>query len=196
MGLVGANSPLGAVAAGPSGSSLGSGRTGSGRLRAPIYTPAVDQSDPDGPEQPAVGDGVGPPPEFLNPESPRYQPWAEKQITNAVKEKRPLEEFLAEFDARVATYGLVESGSWDPQHNERLLARFSSAVVPGRKRRRRRPAGPGAGSPRAVPGQIPPPVPGPPAAANSEAGVRSERRRRRRRRPRGGRRPPEAGAGG
>lgn len=140
----------------------------------------------------------GPPPEFLNPESPRYQPWAEKQITNAVKEKRPLQEFMAEFDARVATYGDIGSGTWDPSHQERLLAKFSNAQRSGsapRRRRRRRPGGSPAGPPvtSKAPNRRPP---GAPPQPSTESGSAGERRRRRRRRPRGGRRPPEAGSPG
>ncbi|MGC2192958.1 MAG: hypothetical protein WA751_11575 [Candidatus Dormiibacterota bacterium] len=147
--------------------------------------------------EPADG---GPPPEFLNPESPRYQPWAEKQITNAVKEKRPLQEFMVEFDARVVAYGEIGSGNWDPQHQEKLLAKFSSArpnSAPSRRRRRRRPAGaPAAQQPQSrVQGRHPGAGPSAPPAT-AEAGPGAERRRRRRRRPRGGRRPPEAGSGG
>ncbi|HVB53209.1 MAG TPA: hypothetical protein VNF24_03330 [Candidatus Acidoferrales bacterium] len=142
----------------------------------------------------------GRPPEFLNPESPHYQPWAEKQITNAVKEKRPLQEFMAEFDARVTAYGEIGSGSWDPQHQEGLLAKFSPtrpASTPSRRRRRRRPAGaPVAQQPQAS-GQGRRPGPGaPPPPAAAAAGGGAERRRRRRRRPRGGGRSPEAGSGG
>jgi len=135
---------------------------------------------------------AGPPPipEILNPESTRYQPWAEKQITNAVKEKRPLEEFMAEFDTRVAAYGDIGSGSWDPQHQDRLLAKFSPhrpSSGPSRRRRRRSSGALGAQ-------QVPSRAPGrPPGAASSarpvpaEPGPGGERRRRRRRRPRGGR---------
>lgn len=145
------------------------------------------------PEVPAPGD---PPPEFLNPESPRYQPWAEKQITNAVKEKRPLPEFMAEFDARVVAYGDISSGTWDPQHQERLLARFSSPRPGGsapRRRRRRRPGSAPAGPPAAGRGANRRPS-GTPNQPVVEPGSTGERRRRRRRRPRGGRRPPEAGS--
>ena len=100
-------------------------------------------SEEEPPAAAAEEPSAGPPPEFLNPESPRYQPWAEneKRITNAVKEKRPLQEFMAEFDARVTAYGDVGSGNWDPQHQEKLLARFSSArpsSAPSRRRRRHR----------------------------------------------------------
>ncbi|MGA8206719.1 MAG: hypothetical protein WB867_01640, partial [Candidatus Dormiibacterota bacterium] len=102
----------------------------------------MDQSDQEAPQATQVSPDSGPPPEFLNPESPRYQPWAEKQISNATKEKRPLAEFLEEFDAKLAAIGPRDSGSWDPQHNERLLAKFSSGgAAPSRRRRRRRPAG-------------------------------------------------------
>ena len=86
----------------------------------------MERSEEEPLEAPAEVPGVeDPPPEFLNPESPRYQPWAEKQITNAVKEKRPLQEFMAEFDARVTAYGDIGSGTWDPRHQEQLLAKFS-----------------------------------------------------------------------
>ncbi|MGH7666477.1 MAG: hypothetical protein ACREN1_04085 [Candidatus Dormibacteria bacterium] len=149
----------------------------------PVPGPPADRD----PEQP----GGGPPPEVLDPESPRYQPWAEKQITNAAKEKRPLEDFLAEFDAKLAGYGDRESGSWDPNHQERLLAKFSPATTGSgqARRRRRRPAG-GGGAPRPpVRGQ---PIRATPAAVGGDSPERSstrERRRRRRRRPRAGRRP-------
>jgi hypothetical protein len=141
---------------------------------------------------------AGPPPEFLNPESPRYQPWAEKQITNAVKEKRPLQEFMAEFNARVTAYGDIESGSWDPGQQERLLAKFSLPRPGGtspRRRRRRRPGGASAAPPSAGPGGSRRPTVAPPAQA-AASGPAGEHRRRRRRRSRGGRRPPEAGQGG
>src|SRR5487761_1442298 len=140
-----------------------------------------------------------PPPEFLNPESPRYQPWAEKQITNAVKEKRPLAEFMREFDATVAAYGELASGSWDPQHQERLLARFAPArpgPAPGRRRRHRRPGG-GSANPAPSPGSTSrrPVGQTPVAAAPPSPGQGGDRRRRRRRRSRAGRKPPEAGTG-
>lgn len=141
---------------------------------------------------------AGPPPEFLNPESPRYQPWAEKQITNAVKEKRPLQEFMAEFNARVTAYGDIESGSWDPGQQERLLAKFSLPRPGGtspRRRRRRRPGGASPAPPSAGPGGSRRPTVAPPAQA-AASGPAGEHRRRRRRRSRGGRRPPEAGQGG
>lgn len=141
----------------------------------------------------------GPPPEFLNPESPRYQPWAEKQqISNATKEKRPLAEFLAEFDARLAAIGQRESGSWDPQHNERLLARFSpgGGSAPARRRRRHR----SGGRPPASQSQAAGVAVGQPGAAGQPqakagTGGSSSSRRRRRRRPRESHRGPEGGSG-
>lgn len=152
----------------------------------------MDQLDQEAPEATQDSPASGPPPEFLNPESPRYQPWAEKQISNATKEKRPLAEFLQEFDAKLAVTGQRDSGSWDPQHNERLLAKFSSpGSLPTRRRRRRRPGG---RSPaQAAGGETRRPAPSPPQA---QAGTRpnSASRRRRRRRPRGTRRGPEAGS--
>jgi hypothetical protein len=156
----------------------------------------VDQLDQDAPLEPQRSSDSGPPPEFLNPESPRYQPWAEKQITNATKEKRPLAEFLAEFDARLAAIGQRESGNWDPQHNERLLARFSSGgAAPARRRRRRRPGGrPPVQSQVAGVGVGQPAAAGQPQA-KAGAGTNSASRRRRRRRPRGGHRGPEGGSG-
>ena len=156
----------------------------------------MDQPDEAPPASPDAGGlAGGPPPEFQNPESPRYQPWAEKQITNAVKEKRPLEEFMAEFDSRVAAYGDIGSGNWDPQHQDRLLAKFSPhrpSSGPSRHRRRRSPGAPGAQpAPARAPGRPPGAAPsGRPVPSDSGPG--GERRRRRRRRPRGGRRPPEA----
>jgi hypothetical protein len=156
----------------------------------------VDQLDQDAPPGPQQSSDSDPPPEFLNPESPRYQPWAEKQISNATKEKRPLADFLADFDARLAAIGQRDSGSWDPQHNERLLARFASGgSSPARRRRRRRPggrppaqaqaAGVAVGQSGAA-GQPP---------AKAAMGANSASRRRRRRRPRGNRRGPEGGSG-
>ncbi|MGC1185270.1 MAG: hypothetical protein WBA31_09000 [Candidatus Dormiibacterota bacterium] len=157
----------------------------------------MERSEEDPTEAPAEASAAAnPPPEFLNPESPRYQPWAEKQITNAVKEKRPLKEFLADFDARVVAYGDIGSGTWDPQYQERLLAKFASPGPGGgapRRRRRRRPSGTPAGPPAAGRGPNRRP-PGSPGQAVAEPGSAGERRRRRRRRPRGGRRPPEAGS--
>lgn len=163
-----------------------------GGQKPPTYTREVDQLDQEASPAPQESPASGPPPEFLNPESPRYQPWAEKQISNATKEKRPLAEFLEEFDARLALIGQRESGSWDPRHNERLLAKFSSpASTPSRRRRRHRPGG---HSPaQATGGEARRPVPSPPQA---QAGTttNSASRRRRRRRPRGIRRGPEAGS--
>jgi hypothetical protein len=152
----------------------------------------VDQLDPEAPPATQEGLDSGPPPEFLNPESPRYQPWAEKQISNATKEKRPMAEFLQDFDAKLAVIGQRDSGSWDPQHNERLLAKFSSApAAPSRRRRRHRPGGRSPAQP--VGGEARRPVPTPPQA---QAGTTttSASRRRRRHRPRGIRRGPEAGS--
>ncbi len=161
-------------------------------VEQPGETPPPDLVEP-GPED-------GPSPEFQNPESPRYQPWAEKQITNAVKEKRPLQEFMAEFDSRVAAYGDIDSGSWDPQHQERLLAKFNPGrprPVPSRRRRRHRSANSPPGAPSQAQGQIRNTRPGAaPLPATAAGGAPGERRRRRRRRPRGGRRPPEAPSGG
>ncbi|HUY24882.1 MAG TPA: hypothetical protein VMV09_06215 [Candidatus Saccharimonadales bacterium] len=152
----------------------------------------MDQLEQEAPQATQESLVSGPPPEFLNPESPRYQPWAEKQISNATKEKRPLAEFLEEFDAKLAVIGQRDSGSWDPQHNERLLAKFSSpGSLPNRRRRRRRPGE--RSSAQVAGGEARLPVPGPPRA---QAGTRpnSASRRRRRRRPRGTRRGPEAGS--
>jgi hypothetical protein len=152
----------------------------------------VDQSDQEAPPATQESPDSGPPPEFLNPESPRYQPWAEKQISNATKEKRPLAEFLEEFDARLAAIGQRESGSWDPQHNERLLAKFSSAgPAPSRRRRRRRPGGHPPAQAAGLEGRQP--APGQPQAQAGTA-TTSASRRRRRRRPRGNRQGPEAGS--
>ncbi|MGH7640946.1 MAG: hypothetical protein ACREOL_08590 [Candidatus Dormibacteria bacterium] len=104
--------------------------------------PPEEASDPHGRGSPA-----GPPSTpALDPESPRYQPWAEKQITNAAKEKRPLKDYLSEFDALIAGQDIRDSGSWDPQHQERVLsARYSAPATrpPARRRRRRRSSGPG-----------------------------------------------------
>ncbi len=138
------------------------------------------QADPQAPDP-------EPPPPSLDPESPHYQPWAEKQIFNASKEKRPLEEFLADFSARVEAAGQPAIGGWDPTHNERMLARYLPNPAPGR-RRRRRPSGRGQGA-RSNPGQ-----PRPTPEARETGPTAPERHRRRRGRPRGGRRPGGAAA--
>ncbi|MHB8554664.1 MAG: hypothetical protein ACYDCB_03245 [Candidatus Dormibacteria bacterium] len=138
-------------------------------------------------------------PEFLDPESTHYQPWAEKQIFNATKEKRPLAAYMADFEERLQAYPELPPAQWDPSRQEQLLARFA-AVVPGRSKRHRRrrggasvqpvpaarsqaaarPAQPGRGrSPRRA-------APPPPAPANQAVPPAGERRRRRRRRSRGG----------
>ncbi|MDA8395855.1 MAG: hypothetical protein M0T72_11595, partial [Candidatus Dormibacteraeota bacterium] len=89
-------------------------------------------------------------PEFMNPESEHYQPWADKQIVNASKDKRPLAEFLLEFEQRLREAGPVGEAAWEPDRNQRLLARFDPRPAgPGHKsRRRRRPSGRG---PAAIP---------------------------------------------
>ncbi|MHB1501020.1 MAG: hypothetical protein ACYCYK_07615, partial [Candidatus Dormibacteria bacterium] len=76
----------------------------------------------------------GPLPEFLNPESAHYQPWAEKaQISNATKEKRSLADFMAEMEDRLGSYGDLPEARWNPDRQEHLLARFAAVVpVPGR----------------------------------------------------------------
>jgi hypothetical protein len=156
----------------------------------------VDQTDQDAQPGPTRSSETGPPPEFLNPESPRYQPWAEKQISNAAKEKRPLAEFLAEFDARLAAIGLRESGSWDPQHNERLLARFSSGgSAPARRRRRRRSGGRPPAQAQAAGAAVGQAGAAGQSQAKTGVGSNSASRRRRRRRPRTSRRGPEGGPG-
>jgi hypothetical protein len=168
--------------------------------RQPASLPGEEQPKE---EQPASGRIEDQPdeqaPEFLNPESPRYQPWAEKRIFNAIKEKRPLQEFMAEFDSRVTAYGDLSPGSWDPQHNDRLLARFTSPASGPRRRRRRRPGGGGPSSAQRAPTATANPGPRagvkPPAPTSPAPAAGAERHRRRRRRPRGARRPPEAGAG-
>ncbi|MHB1575874.1 MAG: hypothetical protein ACYCX9_05085 [Candidatus Dormibacteria bacterium] len=151
----------------------------------------------------AQGSGSEPLPEFLNPESIHYQPWAEKQISNASKEKRPLADFMAEMEERLSSYGEVPQARWDPARQEQLLARFAVAT-PGRSRRRHRrrgsssavpaaPVGPSEARPGGAPkGQrrrhktasaatAPTPAPTP---QGQDPGA--HRRRRRRRRPRGG----------
>ena len=140
-------------------------------------------------------------PEFMNPESEHYQPWADKQIFNASKDKRPLAEFLAEFEERLQAAGPVTEPAWEPNRNHRLLARFDPrSAEPRRKsRRRRRPAGhppspavaATSGSPKAPrprPSRPAPAVPGAPAAPGH-----GPRRRRRRRRPGGGGSAPQGG---
>lgn len=180
--------------------------------RIRTYTPEVSDQDPDLPlsSPAAAGDGAepgaGPPPgseplpEFLNPESIHYQPWAEKQLSNASKEKRPLADFMAEMEERLNSYGTLPEMRWDPERQEHLLDRFA-ASVPGRSRRRHRRRTGAAGAAAAAPAEArpggargqrrrrkpvtlaatPQPSPGAPAAAPSE-----RRRRRRRRRPRTG----------
>ena len=100
--------------------------------------PDQDSEDPSqtpetGPPAPAA-----PLPEFLNPESTHYQPWAEKQIFNAAKEKRSLDEFMVDFQARLAGYSDLPEARWDPQHQDQLLARFPGATPSRSKRHRRR----------------------------------------------------------
>ena len=140
-------------------------------------------------------------PAFLDPESTHYQPWADKQIFNATKDKRPLAAFMADFEERLQAYPELPPAHWDPRRQEQLLARFA-AVVPGRSKRHRRrrggasvqpvpatrsqvsprPAQPGRGR---RPGRAAPATP-PPAPAHQTAQPVGERRRRRRRRSRGG----------
>lgn len=127
----------------------------------------------------------------MNPESEHYQPWADKQIFNASKDKRPLEEFLLEFEQRLQEAGPVGEPVWEPGRNQRLLARFDPRPAEPRhkSRRRRRPAG-RAPAPSPVAGPSParqsrsrPPRPaGPPAGATSAPAGGAPRRRRRRRR--------------
>jgi hypothetical protein len=138
-------------------------------------------------------------PEFLNPESVHYQPWAEKQISNASKEKRPLADYMAEMEERLGSYGELPQARWDPERQERLLARFA-VTAPGRSRRRHRRRGGATGAavpspPETRPGSAargqrrrrqtptiaatPPPSPAAPDPG-------AHRRRRRRRRPRTG----------
>lgn len=143
-------------------------------------------------------------PEFLNPESAHYQPWAEKQISNATKDKRPLSEYMAEMEVRLNGYGDLPAARWDPQRQERLLSRFAVPVParPKRRRRRRSAAPTGGARPQSMPGRPQSPAAGPvparrpkpgappsanqrPPAAAGEAGA-SAKRRRRRRRSRGG----------
>ena len=170
------------------------------------YTPEVSDQGPDplGSEAPPAAEEPasepGPLPEFLNPESVHYQPWAEKQLSNASKEKRPLADFMAEMEERLNSYGTLPEMRWDPERQEHLLDRFA-ASVPGRSRRRHRRRTGAAGAAAAGPAEArtggargqrrrrkpvalaatPQPSPGAPAAAPSE-----HRRRRRRRRPRTG----------
>ncbi|MGH7610707.1 MAG: hypothetical protein ACREN4_01675 [Candidatus Dormibacteria bacterium] len=125
-----------------------------------------------GPEDAPAPAGAAP--EALDPESPRYQPWAEKQLTNASKEKRPLAEFLAEFEERIAAQGGVDHPRWDPERNQRALARLTGASATPRRRRRRRPGSAAARAPR------PAPSPAAKAAPETSAGRLGARRRRRR----------------
>lgn len=166
-------------------------------------------SDPD-PSQ--VPEATAPPlpgaeaaalPEFLNPESTHYQPWAEKQIFNASKDKRPLAEFMANFEERLQAYPEMPPPRWDPGRQEQLLARFAVAA-PGRVKRRRRRRG--AAAPAAGPAGLQasgrpaeagrgqrrkggePQTAVPPATVGSRPASPGggEHRRRRRRRSRGG----------
>ena len=165
----------------------------------------MPDSDPDQlaevPAEPKVEAPDAALPEFLNPESTHYQPWAEKQIFNATKDKRALEAFMADFEERLNAYPELPQPHWDPSRQEQLLARFAVAA-PGRPKRRRRRRG--GASPQPALAASPPPSarqghPGrsrsqrraasanPLAApANQPAQPSGEHRRRRRRRSRGG----------
>ena len=133
----------------------------------------------------------------MNPESEHYQPWADKQIVNASKDKRPLAEFLLEFEQRLREAGPVGEAAWEPDRNQRLLARFDPRPAEPRhkSRRRRRPSGRGAAAiPAAAPipaaatsparssrSRRPRPGGAPAGATGSPAGGTPRRRRRRRR---------------
>jgi hypothetical protein len=114
------------------------------------YTQPMADPDQDS-EAPSETPETGPPappaplPEFLNPESTHYQPWAEKQIFNAAKEKRSLDEFMVDFQARLDAYSDLPEALWDPQHQDQLLARFAVGT-PGRSKRHRRRRGAGQAS--------------------------------------------------
>jgi|GEM_PF-5659608 len=169
------------------------------------YTQAMAEADPptEAAGEPASapgGSGPGALPEFLNPESAHYQPWAEKQISNASKDKRPLADYMAEMELRLGEYGELPTPGWDPGRQDQLLARFSSPA-PGRTRRRRR-RGPGPArdqAPQAPHSQRPPqqrrpkaaPVTAAPGTSGTVPAGTGPKRRRRRRRPRGG---PTGGA--
>jgi hypothetical protein len=171
-------------------------------------------TDPDqDSEAPAETPETAPPappaalPEFLNPESTHYQPWAEKQIFNSAKEKRSLDEFMADFQARLDGYSELPEARWDPRHQDQLLARFAVAT-PGRSKRhrRRRGAGPAsvdAGTTRSQPAEGQPgrgrrtrrgPITSaaPSQTPASPTGPGGEHRRRRRRSRGGGSGPPAA----
>ncbi len=127
----------------------------------------------------------------MNPESEHYQPWADKQIVNAAKEKRPLADFLAEFDERLRASGPISEPVWEVDRNLRLLARFSSAPATPKKRRRRSRSGRGPtlaapGEAATRPGRQRAPRAQPPASQGATPPPTAARRRRRRRRPRGG----------
>ncbi|NNM97436.1 MAG: hypothetical protein HKL89_07510 [Candidatus Dormibacteraeota bacterium] len=146
---------------------------------------------------------AAPLPEFLNPESTHYQPWAEKQIFNATKDKRTLEAFMADFENRLEAYPELPQPHWDSSRQEQLLARFAVASPSRSKRRRRHRSGspaPAAAASGAAPtgrsshsGRGPRRAPGEHQAASTPPAVASrppsqttgEHRRRRRRRPRG-----------
>ncbi len=164
----------------------------------------VEDRGPESPEEPSPpGERL---PEFMNPESEHYQPWADKQIFNASKDKRPLEEFLLEFEQRLREAGPVGEPVWEPDRNQRLLARFDPRPAePRRKsRRRKRPSGranaasPAAAASPARPSRSRPPRSGgaPPATTGSPAGGTPRRRRRRRRGGSGGGTPGGAAPSG
>ena len=141
-----------------------------------------------------AGSDPGALPEFLNPESVHYQPWAEKQISNASKDKRPLAEFMAELELRLSDYGELPTPSWDPGRQEQLLAHFSSPGPARPRRRRRRGQGPARQASPVAPQLKSPqprrlkaaPVPAAPATNGTAPAPGGAKRRRRRRRPRGG----------
>ncbi|HVA22454.1 MAG TPA: hypothetical protein VNN74_10225 [Candidatus Micrarchaeia archaeon] len=164
-------------------------------------------------------------PEFLDPESTRYQPWAEKQrqTGNAAKEKRPLEAFLQDLDLTLVGYGEPPPLRWRPWSESSSLARFGqtepardrqpgSGPSQGLRRGRRRggrppldrqarePATAGGAAPPA-PGRPPGGGPRPPAAGQPNrdgglSGAGSTGSRRRRRRRRPGAKPAAGPAGG
>ena len=153
----------------------------------------VEDRGPESPEGPSPQEERLP--EFMNPESEHYQPWADKQIFNSSKDKRPLEEFLLEFEQRLREAGPVGEPVWEPDRNQRLLARFDPrpAEPPRKSRRRRRPSGRApAVSPAAVPSPARPSRTRPARPGGALAGAPGSatggapRRRRRRRRGGGG----------
>lgn len=111
--------------------------------------------------------------------SPKSQPWAETAAPPG-RNKRPLEELVAEFAARVAAAPGAVAGTPSEKHpSEVFLEKFAPATGqrPGRSRRRRGRGGQSQPRQRSQPA----------AAVEKQEAPRGGRRRGRRRRGRGGR---------